>query len=475
MKYDYDLITIGLGPAGMAVSVMGSSMGLKVCAIEKNKIGGECMNIGCIPSKALLRMAKTRHNVTKLESMEMEKLPLPAVRTPFPKIQGHLDYINQKKVGKMFDKPNIDLFLAEGAATFVDPHTVLIGEEKKVTAKRIFIATGTSPAVPPIPGIDTVKDHILTNENIFSQPEVPSSMVIIGGGAIGSEMAQAFSRLGCKCSIVQMDPHLIPAGDPEAGELLESTFNNENIDVYNSKKIDKVVLEEGQVALYTEDGIRLSGEKLLVAAGRRVNLEGLKLEHAGIAHDRRGIIVNKYLQTNHKHIYAVGDCNGHMLFSHAAMHQGMLALMNSMSKWPVKFQYKNYVTPWTVFTEPQVSSVGLTEKQLKEQGIKYQAVKMEYDDYGATIAEQVNVGFIKAFVSPLGRVYGASIVGEGSGDMINEWALVVEKKMRMTDIMFMQHSFPTMGFITKMLSENWMMGKMKSRFLQSMCKLMFRI
>lgn len=469
MKYQYDLACIGLGPAGMAVSVMASEMGLNVCAIEKNKVGGECMNIGCIPSKSLLTVGHLKSATSKLQEMGLTQSPPPIIDAPFEKIQSYLDYIADKKTIKMFDK--VDLLLGEGAAEFVDKHTLKVGE-KTITAKRIFIATGTSPAIPPIPGIDSI-DHILTNENIFSLDQVPKSMTIIGGGAIGTEMAQAFSQLGTQCKIVQFDDFLIPNGDREAGELIEKELEKEGVEVFNSQKISSLEQREDEVILKTESGLELKSEKLLVAAGRKINLDLLKLENAKIKHDGRKILVDKKFRTSAKNVYAVGDCNGQILLSHAAMHQGMFAIMNAVSPFRM-FQKSNYIIPWTVFTTPQVSYVGQTEKELRSKKIKYQTIKVKYEDYGAAIAENLGVGFVKVFVSAAGKVYGASIVGDGSGEMINEWALIIQNNIRMHKVMFLAHSFPTMGFLSKRVSEEWMMKKMKSKPIQSMCKFMFR-
>ncbi len=470
MKYDYDVLTIGLGPAGMAVSIMASEMGLKVGAIEQHKIGGECMNVGCIPSKSLLRMAKTRHAVDKFPVMELHKGEPPIVGRTFEKIQGYLRYINEAKTVKMFEK--VDLHLGEGDAKFVDAHTVRVGE-RPYTSRRIFICTGTHPAAPPIPGLDQI--DYLTNNNLFELDGVPESMIIIGGGAIGCEMAQAFSRLGCKTSMVHMDPHLVPLGDEEAAALLEEKLKEEGIEVCNGRMISKLAMEDGQVALYTDQNERLTGEKLLVAAGRSFDFNPMKLDNAGVKHDKRGIGVDKYLRTNIKHIYACGDCNGHHLLSHAAMHQGMIALMNAMIPGPFKMNFRSFVVPWTIFTEPQFSQVGMAEKELKDRGIAYETIRVKYDDYGAAIAEAVDVGFVKVFVSRLGRIYGAVIIGEGSGEMINEWAMAIQTKIRMHKVMMLQHSFPTMGFLSKRVAETWMMNRMKSQGLQRLAKMMYRL
>jgi len=468
MKYDFDLICIGLGPAGMAVSIMGAEMGLKVCGIEKNKIGGECMNVGCIPSKSLLRIAKYRHSFLKLEEMGLSEGLMPKINSPFSKINNYLDYISEKKTLKMFDK--VELILGKGEASFIDSHTVRVGD-RNITAQRIFIATGTEPLVPPIDGISDI--DILTNQNIFELPKIPESMTIIGGGAIGCEMAQAFTRLGTKCTIVQMDDFLIPNGDKEAGDLIEGIFKKENIEVYNSKKIISAKSEGEKVSLFTEDGICIESEKLLVAAGRKIVLDALKLDNAGVKFGRGGIEVDSEYKTSVRHIYAVGDCNGLMMFSHAAMHQGMFAIMNAVCPFAI-FKYRNYVIPWTVFTEPQVSFVGMSEEELKKKGIKYKAYVTKYENYGAAIAENVSVGYVKVFANSLGKVFGVNIVGDGSGEMINEWALIIQKKIRLHSVMFLAHSFPTMGFLSKRVAEKWMMEKMNSSLVQNLCRFFYR-
>ncbi len=469
-KYDYDILTIGVGPAGMVVSAMGAEMGLNVCAIEKNKTGGECMNVGCIPSKALLRMAKTRHAVTKFADFDLEEMPLPKVNNPFPHIQEKLTFINDKKYASKFAK--VDQILRQGAASFVDSHTVEVGE-RKITAKRIFICTGTKPSKPPIPGLETI-NNIITNENLFSLDGIPESMLIIGGGAIGTEMAQAFSRLGCKTTIVHMDSRLLPFADKSAGETLEAVFEKEGIEVYNNRSISQLEAKDGRVVLTTKEGETLEAERLLMAAGRVPVIDGLKLENAGVNYTPKGIPVNGNLQTNISHIYAVGDCNSNFLFSHAAMHQGMIALMNIMRPWPFKKDFRKYVVPWTVFTEPQVSSVGMQESDLIKAGIKYDVIEAKHGDYGAAIAEQVTTGSVRVLASKMGKIYGASVIGEGSAEMINEWGLAIQKKIRLADIMLLQHSFPSMSFMNKSIGENWMMNMMKNNWMKKMIGLMMR-
>ena len=471
MKYEYDLIVIGLGPAGMAVSIMASEMGLKVCAIEKHKVGGECMNVGCIPSKSLLRMAKWRSVFDKLDKIELEHCPKPAVKNPFGRIQKHLDFISEKKTMKMFDK--VTMVYQRGSASFVDSHTVEVGV-RKYTAKRIYVCVGTRPAVPDFAGLENV--DYLTNENIFSLEAVPGSLLITGGGAIACEMAQAFARLGSKVTMVIRGPRLIWREDFEATDEVEKALMADGVDIVREQRPAEFSKVGEKVVLKTDRGTEIVAEKVLVAAGRKLDFAEMRLQNAGVEIDDKGAIkVNKYLQTSCRHIYAAGDCNNNALFSHAAMHQGMIALMNSMAPWPFKKGFKNYVVPWTVFTEPAFSHVGMNETQLKEKGKKYDVVKANYADYGAAIAENVGVGFVKAFISPMGKIYGVYVVGEGSGDMINEWGLAIQKKIKIYDIMMLQHSFPSMSFLNKRVGEGWMMQKMKNKTLQKICQFMFRM
>jgi pyruvate/2-oxoglutarate dehydrogenase complex dihydrolipoamide dehydrogenase (E3) component len=407
----------------------------------------------------------------KLAKFELSTPPKPEVLKPFERIQEHLKFIADKKTMKMFNK--VEMVYQEGAASFVNANTVKVGE-KEYTAKRIFICTGTSPSIPDIKGIEDIE--YLTNENIFSLKKVPQSMIVVGGGAIACEMAQAFCRLGTEVTMVVRGIGLMWREYQGMTQILEDSLTREGVKILRENKPEKIEKVENGVKVTTNKEVEITAEKILLASGRAYNFAELNLESAGVTLGKKGeIIVNKYLQTNTANIYACGDCNGYRQFSHAAMHQGMIALMNSMSPWPFKQNFKKFSVPWTVFTEPQISQVGPRESELKEKGVKYEAVEVKYEDYGAAIAENVDEGFVRALVGPTGKIYSATIVGEGSGEMINEWALAVQKKLRITDIMFLQHSFPTMGFLTKRVSETWMMGKMKNEWLKKICRFMFKL
>jgi len=462
----YDIIVIGMGPAGMAVSAMAVKLGLSVLGIEKNKIGGECLNCGCIPSKALLKAGEMRKVMDNLEHYGMHAAEKPEVNDPLRIVREKVDLINGPKTMKTFDK--VELVLGQGDAEFVDSHTVRVGE-KEYRGKKIFIATGTEPMIPPIDGLDQVEK--LTNVNLFEQKEIPKSLMIIGGGAIGSEMAQAFSRLGSKVIIAHMDPHLIPAGDKQAGDLLQKMFEEENIEVYNQTAISKVEQVDGQIVTHTDKGV-FKTARILVAAGRKPVFDGLKLENAGVKFTKRGITVNQRLQTNRRNIYGIGDCNGISLFSHAAMHQGMLALMNALNPTPFKkFKNSDFIVPWSVFTKPEIAEVGMSEEQARAAGIKFKVIRSDYADYGRTIADGQPEGFVKVITNEKGKIFGATVVGESASELIHEWTMAMQYKHSLFDIMMMQHSFPTISLMNKRAAENWMMEMAEKPWLQKLAKL----
>lgn len=467
MKHDYDILCIGLGPAGMAVAAMGSSMGLKTAAVEKHRIGGECMNVGCIPSKALLHVARAVHAVGEFGKLGLEAMHKPRVGNPFAGIRRNLDYLAEHKLGKMFGKVEV----LTGVASFVDSHRVRVGD-KIVVARKIFICSGSLPSVPDFPGLHDIP--YLTNQNVFELDRVPASMIVIGGGAIACEMAQAFCRLGCRVSVIIRGKSVIWREGVEVAHELEKALIDDGVDILHEQTPVSFRMVDDKVEMVTDRGETIVAEKVLVAAGRKYDFSEMALERAGVHFSHDGIAVNRYLQTNCRHIYACGDCNGHATFSHAAMHQGMIALINCMAPWPFKKDFRRYVVPWTIFTDPEVSHVGQLESELIERGISYEVVETRYEDYGAAVAQGHERGFIRAMIGPKGQIYGVHIVGEGSGNMINEWALAIQRKIRISALLTLQHSFPTMGFLSKRVAETWMMKRMSDHMMQRFCRFMFR-
>ncbi|MBQ4566558.1 MAG: FAD-dependent oxidoreductase [Desulfovibrio sp.] len=465
MKYTHDALVIGLGPAGMAVSVMGASMGLKVCAVEKAHIGGECMNVGCIPSKALLRMAKRRHIVQELLP---EGTDMPPLASPFERIAAHLAHIAEHKTRGMLDK--VEVLLGQGAARFISPHEIQVGT-RRLSGKRIFICTGTRPAVPDVPGLRDVQP--LTNENLFQLTSVPRSLLVLGSGAIACEMAQAFARLGSRVSMVFRGKGLLWREERAVGATLEKCFEAEGITLVRNAAMQHFAKDDAGISLHLADGRILTAEKILCALGRSFEPEEMDLAAAGVDFHARGIVVDRFLRTSQRHIFACGDVNGERQFSHAAMHQGMLALMNCFLPFPFKRDFRRYPVPWTIFTEPQISRVGATTAMLEKAGTAHEVVEARYADYGAAIAEEIDTGFVQAAVSKWGNVLGVTIVGEGSGEMINQWATVMQNRLSLVRLLMQQHSFPTMGFLSKRIAEIWLMGKMRSNLVRNICRKLF--
>lgn len=463
----YDMLIIGLGPAGMSLAAMGSAMGLNVLGIEKRRVGGECLNCGCIPSKSILKKAEINKLATKGDNYRLDSSVASCDNELFEKIQGEVDYIVEKKTMGMFDA--VDILHDE--AKFVDNKTVEVAGET-YTAKRIYICTGTKPRIPDVKGANELDS--LTNENMFEQENIPETMFIYGGGAIAVEMAQAFSRLGSKV-IMGYRSEILKAADRDVIDVLEESLKEEgiilksNFSVTEFKKTDKKTIVK-------TDSEEFEVDKVLFAIGRVPNINRLNLESTDIKYNNREIITNDYGETNVKNVFAIGDTNGKDLYSHAAMHQGMLTLINNMVFGPFKQKFKNYVVPWSVFTDPEVAHVGKTEQELKAEGKKYQVIKAKYEDYGRTITDGKTKGFVKVMVTKWGKILGVSIVGAQASELIHEYILAMHKNIRLHDILLMQHSFPTISLLNKRVAEQWMMKMVKTTsWMRRMGQFLFRI
>ncbi len=470
---DYDLIVIGMGPAGMAASAIASAMGLNVIAIEEYKVGGECLNCGCIPSKALLKTAQVNQISHNLQKFGIDSNIFTDPYKSLDIVRQKVKRISGNKLMQAFDR--VELIINKGHAEFVDLHSIRVGKDV-YKAKKIFIATGTSPFIPDIEGLDEIDASLkLTNENLFLQDSIPKSITIIGGGAIGCEMAQSFARLGSSVNIVHIDEHLLPFADIQAASVLEERFKKENINVFNKELIKRIFRKNDKVIVETNSCL-LESDKILIATGRKPNLEKLNLDRVGIKYNKKGIVVDKWLRTNIKHIYAIGDCNGISNFSHSAMHQGMIALMNAINPLPYKISYDKYLIPWSVFTTPEVASVGLTEEAAIKNGLDVVVVKKDYASYGRAIVDGSTEGFIKVITNKKGKIFGVTIVGENASEMIHEWILAMQFKHSMLDILMTQHVFPTLSMLNKMVCEDWMMGRIQEHsILKKIASKLFRL
>lgn len=457
-KYDYDMIVIGGGAAGLTASTACSSAGARTLLIEKEeKLGGDCLHFGCVPSKSLIKSAYAYYVINNAA-----KYGLPAAKTERPdfkriagRISGIIDTI-QVHDSPEYIKEHYKVETEFGAASFVDSHTIDLNG-KNLTSKNFVIATGSSPAVPPIPGIEDVP--YLTNLQIFSLDELPESMIVLGAGPIGMEMAQAFARLGTKVTVVEYESQVLIREDEDIAEGVASFLTEEGVNLQLGQKAVEVKKSSNGIQL-TVESVSNQGTKkeleascLLVATGRSPNVEGMSLEKAGVAYDRRGIKVNQRLQTTAKNIYACGDINGQFPFTHVAAYEAEIAMMNAVFHLPIKANYTH--VPWVTYLDPEIASVGYNEKRAKEAGIKYSVHKEPLKNNHRAIAESETNGFVKLITKTNGKLIGCQVVGFHAGDLIHEWVVALNGKVNLNKIRGAVHAYPTLAEANKMASLNY--------------------
>lgn len=459
MKYNYHVIIIGAGGAGLSVASGCAMLGAKTALIEKNKMGGECLNWGCVPSKAFLKSAHVAAAVksseiygisAKLENVDFEKV-MERVRSAISKISEHDSKEKYTKLGAE---------VIEGEAVFEDSHTVRVAQ-RKLTAKYIVIATGSRPMVPPIPGLNEVP--YLTNETIFGLKALPKRLIVLGGGPIGLELSQGFSYLGSEVIIIDMLPHLFPKDDAEVAAVLEKKLAADGVRLLLSSKILEVKRAGSDITVVIENnGVRqeISGDTLLVALGRSPDTKGLALEQTGVKLDPHGYIkAGADMRTNIKNIFACGDITGPYQFSHMAGYQGAVVVRNILLPFKTKADYS--CVPWVTFTSPEAAHVGYTEPWAKSLGLFQKSVFVDMSLSDRAIIENEPEGFIKLVLGRHNRLIGATIVGDKAAEMIGLAALAVKRKMTATAFWSIILPYPTDGEIYKFASKELLKDSLK--------------
>ena len=456
-KKDFNVIVIGAGSAGLVSSYIAAAVKAKVALIEKHKMGGDCLNTGCVPSKALIRSAKIlsyikRHKDYGIKSAQatfdfaeiMER-----VQTVIKKVEPH-DSV------KRFTSLGVDCIT--GDAKILSPHEVSVNG-KTLTTNTIIIATGARPAIPKIPGLNQVP--YLTSDNIWELRELPKRLVVAGGGPIGSELAQCFARLGSKVTQVEMLPDIMSREDDEISQAIRKRFIEEGIDVRVNSKCKEIVVENGkQFMLIEKNGTteKIEFDKMLVAVGRVANTGGFGLEKIGVKLNVRGTIeVDEYLRTTtHKNIYACGDVAGPYQFTHTAAHQAWYCAVNALFSPFKKFKVDYRVIPWCTFTDPEVAQVGLNEKAAKEKGIPYEVTRYGIDDLDRAIADSEDHGVVKILTEPgKDKILGVTIMGYHAGDLMAEYVLAMKHGLGLNKILGTIHIYPTMAEANKFAAGNW--------------------
>ncbi len=431
-----DLCIIGAGSAGLSVAAGAAQMGASVVLIEGHKMGGDCLNYGCIPSKALIASAKHAHaplhNAPFGVAEVWPTVDFAAVKTH---VQSVVDAIAPVDSQDRFEGLGCTVIRAQ--ARFVSETEVQAGDTV-ITARRFVVATGSGPFVPPIPGLDTVP--VLTNETIFDLRDRPDHLIIIGGGPIGMEMAQAHVRLGCKVTVID-GATAMGKDDPELAAIVLAQLRSEGVDIVEQAQADRISGTDGHVTVHTPKG-DFTGSHLLVAVGRAVHVDGLDLDKAKVDHDRKGVTVDANLRSvSNRRVYAAGDAAGGLQFTHVAGYHGGQLVRSLMFGLPARARTDHI--PWATYTDPELAQVGLTEAQArKAHGDKLTVVRSEYAHNDRANTERRTTGLIKVMVVG-GRPVGASIVGHLAGELIAMWSMAIANKMKMTAISNTVLPYPT--------------------------------
>ncbi len=455
-KFDYNLVAIGAGSGGLVSAYIAAAVKAKVALIEKDKMGGDCLNTGCVPSKALIRSAKMLSYVRRAEEFGFKA---GQVEYDFAEVMERV----QRVIEKIEPHDSIERYTElgvechTGAATITSPWTVEVNGET-LTTRNIIIATGARPFVPPITGIEKV--DYLTSDNLWQLRENPGRLVVLGGGPIGSEMTQAMARLGAEVTQVEMMPRIMGREDPEVSAYIEKQFAEEGILVLTGHMAKEVVQEEGQNLLLCEaDGatVRIPFDQILIAIGRKPNVTGFGLEELGVEISERGTVaVDPLLRTNFPNIYAVGDVAGPYQFTHTASHMAWYASVNALFGDFKSFKVDYSVIPWATFTDPEVARVGISEDEAKAGKIPYEVTRYGIDDLDRAIADSEDHGWVKVLTKPCSdKLLGVTIVGSHAGDLLAEYILAMKHGLGLNKILGTIHTYPTMSEANKAAAGEW--------------------
>jgi len=460
-RFERNLVVIGAGSAGLVSAYIAAAIRAKVTLVEKHKMGGDCLNTGCVPSKALLRTAKL---VSQMKNSAKYGIKHADVELDFAEVMARVQRVIRtiEPHDSVARYTELGVECIQGEAKIVTPWEVEIEtlqkKKMRLSTRSIVIAAGARPFVPPIPGIEQM--DCLTSDTVWGLRERPGRLLVLGGGPIGSELAQAFARLGSQVTQVEMLPRLLPREDPEVSEMLRERFAEEGIAVLAGHKAKQFLLENGRKTLVCEHegrDVRVEFDALLCAVGRVANTAGYGLEELGIPVTKaRTVETDEFLRTVYPNIYACGDVAGPYQFTHTASHQAWYASVNALLGGLKKFRADYSVIPWATFTDPEVARVGLSETEAKEQGIPHEVSVYGIDDLDRAIADEAAHGMVKVLTAPgSDRILGATIVGEHAGDLIAEYIAAMRHGFGMNKILGTIHIYPTLAEANKYAAGVW--------------------
>jgi pyruvate/2-oxoglutarate dehydrogenase complex dihydrolipoamide dehydrogenase (E3) component len=470
-----DLCVIGAGSAGLSVASIAASFGASVVLIEKHRMGGECLNVGCVPSKALIAAAHEAHRVQRGRRFGIGTGEAPAVDfgQVHEHVQGVIDAIAPMDSAERYKAMGVRVIQAE--ASFADARTVTAGGTT-IKARRFVIASGSRPAIPPIPGLGQVS--YLTNDTIFDLTERPDHLLVIGGGAVGVELAQAYRRLGAGVTIIEAGERLLGREDPEMAAVIERTLRREGVALRLGSAIQRVEQRpDGRSVVFLEgDGPAVEGSHILVAIGRQATLEGLNLKVAGIKADSTGILVGRNLKTSNAKAYAIGDCVGGDesggRFTHVANHHAGLVIRNALFGLPVA---PSRAIPRVTYTDPELAAVGLTEEEARAANRAFRILRWAFSDNDRARAEGETEGHVKAIVTMRGRVLGCTIAGPRAGELIMPWVLAVSRGLKASDLAGLVYPYPTLSEVTRSAAVEFLKPATQNPWLRRMIGLVRRL
>lgn len=451
-----DICIIGAGTAGLVTAAVAAQLGARTVLFERGRMGGDCLNYGCVPSKALLAAAKAAKAVREAGRFGVTAAPAVDFAAVMRHVHGAIAAIAPHDSVERFR--GLGVRVVQSEARFTRPAEVQ-GGGLVVGARRFVIAAGSAPAVPPITGLDRVA--FLTNETIFDNAALPRHLVIIGGGPIGVELAQAHRLLGAQVSVLEA-ARILPKDDPELVRPLREQLEAEGIAIRENAAVKRVEqTAEGIAVVFDWRGgeERIAGSHLLVAAGRRPNTAGLDLERAGVAYGPKGIEVDARLRTSNPRIYAIGDVVGGPQFTHIAEYHAGIVVRNALFRLPARVDYR--ALPWVTYTEPELAQVGATEGQARRQyGEGIRVLRHPFAELDRAQIERETIGLIKVIARPSGRILGASILGAHAGELIQPWAVAIGNGLKLSALATMIAPYPTFGEITKKAAASWYTPKL---------------
>ena len=467
--FDRNLVVIGAGSAGLVTAYIAAAVKAKVTLVEKQRMGGDCLNTGCVPSKALIRSARLLSHMARSQEFGIASARAEFdFATVMERVQSVIRAVEPHDSIERYSALGVDV--VEGSARIVSPWEVEITHKdssiQRLSTRSMVIATGARPFVPPIPGIEEV--GYLTSDTVWALRELPKRLIVLGGGPIGSELAQAFARFGAQVTQVEMAPRILIREDPEVSEIVTHRFIKEGIAVLVNHKARQFVIENGEKFLIAEHqghDVHIAFDAVLVAVGRAATLTGFGLEEMGISAGKT-IDTNEFLQTRFPNIYAAGDVAGPFQFTHTAAHQAWYAAVNALFDPFKKFKTDTSVIPWATFVEPEVARVGLNEQEAKEKGVAYESSVYAIDELDRAIADSEAHGFIKVLTVPgKDRILGVTIVGEHAGDLIAEYVLAMKQGIGLNKILGTIHIYPTLAEANKYVAGVWKRAHAPQRLL----------